>query len=109
MNTFIILNGNSSSLDKLNAVKSITSNKGRKEWMTLLAKNSRLIRTSDICVILNNSRASIPFRFQVPTGMYSISMRCIAPSISSNTGTYKLDNGSVKEFNSRQQTFTLIK
>jgi hypothetical protein len=91
MNPYIIVNGQSSLPEKINAVNKISSSSGRQQWKTALTKNRNLIYRSDTAVILNNRRASITFRFNASAGNYDIYLRCIAPSSNTDTGVIRLD------------------
>lgn len=91
MSNYVILYGNSSNANHLQSVTRISNGPARQQWYKLLHSNPSVVRKNENVVIMNSRAASISFKFMVPAGRYDIFVRCIAPSIVSNTGTVRMD------------------
>jgi len=90
-NHFIVLNGNSSVIDKKTTVANLDKSQGKQEWLTVFDKNPNIIVAPDQAVIFNNVNALLRFNFSVVGGVYDITVRCICPSANSDSGFYSLD------------------
>lgn len=103
--SFILLYGNYTKSEKLNAIKPIVNNISLSQWQAAINTAPNLIQPSDVAVIMNSNMTSvwaldaptendptITIKFNVPSGIYNIALRCITPAPNCDSCFIQLDS-----------------
>lgn len=102
---FLPIYGSYTKTEKLTVLQPLVNTIALSQWQTAINAAPNMIKETDVAVIMNGSLtsvwpldapnendASLKIRFNVPTGVYNIALRCITPSANCDSCFVQLDN-----------------